>query len=170
MPDQTPSAVYHLDFAGQIPKGRILHVNDQPGSRADIYFHPLHAREPLVWELNCLTLHQVGFGYWQQRWTHPGRMQEGLEGLSLAVSQWKIVPASRMPGGRYVFPVEHKGACIWLIRSGYCTAALRDAMNDMLLRIAGDGLWEQSWNEEQEPPIGGPWIPLLAPPRVPASV
>lgn len=171
MPDeQTPAIVYHLDFDGRIPAGQLIHVDDRPGGQADVYLHRLHVREPLVWELNWLSLQHVGLGYWRQRWAGGGQVQEDAEDLGIAVSRWKIVPADEMPSGRYIFFTEQQGTCLWLARSGYCTVSLRDAMNAMLLRAAGDGLWEQSWNDDQDLPIARPCVPLLAPPLVPASV
>lgn len=171
MPDeQTPSIVYHLDFAGRIPKGQVIHVDDRPGGQADVYFHPLHVRESLVWELNWLSLNHVGLGYWRQRSTHEGQVHEGAQNLGIAESAWKIVPRSEMPDDRHIFFAELKGTCLWLVRSGYCTVTVQDEMNAMLLRAAGDGLWEQSWEDGQEPPIARPHASLLAPPLVPTSV
>ncbi|MET8818518.1 hypothetical protein [Streptomyces rochei] len=169
MSDQCTSAVYHLAQPGRLPSGRLVHVEDRPGALADIYLHTLHVREPLLWELNWITRHQVGNGLWQQRWTQDGRMQEPAKGLGLAVSRWEIVPDSAMPRGRAVMPVEEDGSCIWLIRAGYCTVSVRDAMNGMLERIAGDGLWLQRWEDRR-----GRWSashpePVLASPVVPMS-
>lgn len=161
MPHQT-SAVYHLDFAGRIPPGRTLGVEDHKGGTADIFLHPLHAREPLVWGLNWVTRHQVGYGLWRQRWTDDERMKRAARGLGVAVSRWEIVPRREMPRDRYVFPVEQEGSCIWLIRSGCCTVDLRDDMNVMLERIAGDGLWEQAWRQGQKPGGAVP-TPVLTP-------
>ncbi|MFG2679240.1 hypothetical protein [Streptomyces sp. NPDC048392] len=153
-----------------MPSGRLVHVEDRPGALADIYLHTLHVREPLVWELNWITRHQVGNGLWQQRWTHPGRMQEPAKGLGVAVSRWEIVPGVTMPRGRTVMPVEEDGSCIWLIRAGYCTRSVRDEMNAMLERIAGDGLWLQRWDDRcVRPPAPDP-VPVLAPPVVPLSL
>lgn len=164
MPDQ-PSAVYHLDWAGRIPPGKLIHIEDRPDGTSDIFLHPFHARAPLTWQFNWLTRHQVGYGLWQQRWTHEGRMQEPVEGKDIAESRWEIVPARAMPWGKVVVPVESDKSCIWLIKSGHCTVHLRDAMNLMLERIAGDGLWRQPWDEEQripERPVTP--APLVAPP------
>ncbi|MFC8365574.1 hypothetical protein ACFUIY_37600 [Streptomyces griseorubiginosus] len=171
MPDeQTPSIVYHLDWAGRIPKGQVIHVDDRPGGQADVYFHPLHVREPLLWELNSLSHNHVGFGYWRQRWTHEGRVQEEAEHLGVAVSAWKIVSPDEMPDDRHIFFIENKGTCLWLVRSGYCTVTVQNQMNAMLLRAAGDGLWEQSWDDGQDLPKPRPCVPLVAPPLVPTSV
>jgi hypothetical protein len=171
MPDeQTPSIVYHLDFAGRIPKGQVIHVEERPGGQADVYLHPLHVREPLVWELNWLSLNHVSYGYWRQRWTGEGQVQEDAENLGVAVSAWKIVPRSEMPDDRHIFFVENKGTCVWLARSGSCTVTVQNEMNNMLLRAAGDGLWEQSWNDGQDIPRARPCVPLVASPLVPTSV
>ncbi|WP_328439398.1 hypothetical protein OHA71_23965 [Streptomyces sp. NBC_00444] len=77
-------------------------------------------------------------------------MQQPAEGLGIAESSWEIVPANEMPRSRSVFPVEEDGSCVWLIRSGSCTTALQDEMNQMLVRIAGDGLWLQAWYDERK--------------------
>ena len=158
------SAVYHLDFSGRIPPGQLFHIEDHEGGVADVYLHPLHVRANLVWDLNWLVRHQVGHGYWRQRWTEGDRMQRPAEGLGIAVSRWEIVPASEMPRNRYAFPVEEEGSCIWLIRSGYCTTALMDEMNVMHERAVGDGLWVQVWEEGRWPPVPRPVspAPLLA--------
>lgn len=169
MPEQ-PSVVYHLDFGGHIPPGRLVHPVETPDGTVEVYFHPLHIREPLVWELNWVTQHCVGFEYWRQRWTYDGRMHEAPEGLAIAESAWEIVPARKMPEGRYVFQFELKGSSFWKIRSGYCTESLRREMNLMLARIAGDGLWEQVWDEGGGLPISRPQPALLAPSLLPATI
>src|SRR3954468_964599 len=163
MPYEQMTAIFHLDTFGRMPPGRLVYAEDRPGGQADIYFHPLHVREPLVWELNWIARQQVGMGHWRQRWTSDGRMQEAPKGLGIAMSRWEIVSSDRMPKGRHVFPVEEGGSCIWLIRGGSCTAALRDEHNQLLRRIAGDGLWVQAWSggKEQRPEVLR--APLLAP-------
>lgn len=165
--EEHPSAVYRLAGTDLIPPGRLVYVDDRDDATSDIYLHRLHARSELVRELNWLTRHQVGDGLWRQRWTTEGRMQQPAEGRGIAVSRWEIVPAAAMPQDRTAFPTEEDGACIWNIRSGKCTAQLRDEMNRMLERIAGDGLWIQSWYERIESPERQATpTPLLAPPAV----
>lgn len=165
MSHQYQSAVYHLDLSGRIPPGRVIYVEDHPGGLADIYVHPFHVRQQLLWDLNWTLRHQVGYGLWRQNWTHRGRMQHPAEGLGVAASVWEIVPADEMPRDRYVFPVEEDGSCVWLIRSGSCTITFLDEMNRMSDRIAGDGLWLQDWSEGQGPQEKQPatLAPLLAP-------
>lgn len=97
-------------------------------------------------------------------------MQEPVEGLGIAVSRWEIVPARAMPGQCYVAPVEEEGSCIWLVRDGQCTHALRDAMNAILERIAGDGLWLQHWYDRGKPLPTSDATPVPTPPAVPLSV
>ncbi|MDT0477428.1 hypothetical protein RM863_35430 [Streptomyces sp. DSM 41014] len=72
-------------------------------------------------------------------------MQEPLENLGVAVSAWEIVSPRRMPSIRSVVPIDQEGSCIWIIREGACTRELCAAMNAILQRIAGDGLWLQYW-------------------------
>ncbi len=163
---QHESAVYHLDLSGRIPPGRLVSVEEQPGGLADIYMHPLHVRQPLLWELNWLTRHQVGYGLWRQKWDHSGRTRQPAQGLSVAASSWEIVPSAELPKGCHVFPLEEDGSCVWLIRSGYCTATFVNEMNRLLDRIAGDGLWLQDWSNHgpgtrQERPAA--LAPLLEP-------
>lgn len=165
MPQQYESAVYHLDLSGRIPPGQLVYVEEQPGGVADIYIHPLHVRQPLLWELNWLTRHMVGYGLWRQNWDQSDRTRQPPEGLSVAVSCWEIVPADELPRDCCVFPLEEEGSSVWLIRSGSCTAAFVDEMNRMLDRIAGDGLWLQEWSDgrrsrEEQPAV---LAPLLTP-------
>ncbi|MFJ2515641.1 hypothetical protein ACIPEL_36490 [Streptomyces griseoviridis] len=139
------SAVYHRDLAGRIPPGDLVYVEDHEGAWSDIYLHPDHAKSELVHDFNWVTRHQIGSGLWQQNWTHDGRMQEPAEGLGVAISGWEIVPHRRMPSSRSVVPIDQDGSCMWIIREGACSDELCAAMNAMLRRIAGDGLWLQYW-------------------------
>lgn len=168
MPDQPVSVVYHLDILGHIPPGRLVYVDDRDGGVADAYFHRLHARQELVWQLNWIGRHQVGMGLWRQRWTHDGRMQQPSEGRNLNVSRWKIVSPAKLPKGCHVFPTEQDGSCLWLIRRGSCTTDLLREMNGMLERIAGDGLWEQVWEEGPEHQYGI-LLPAMGPAALPLS-
>lgn len=166
MPQQVSAAVYHIDTFQRVPPGRLMHVEDRPGGQADIYFHPLHAREPLVWQLNWVLRAQVGLGHWRQRWADGDRydrMQQAPEGRGICMARWEIVSPDRMPKGRHVFPVEQAGSVAWLIRGGSCTAALCDEHNEMMRRIAGDGLWVQAWNGDQEPRAEGQRPSLIEP-------
>ncbi|MDT7847256.1 hypothetical protein [Streptomyces justiciae] len=171
MQDLYTSTVYHIDQFGQLPSGALLRAKDRPGGIVDVYLHPLHVRSELVWDLNWLTRHQVGNGLWRPGWAETGHMNEPAEGLGIAASRWEIVPAAAMPRRRTVIPVEEEGSVVWLVREGSCTRAMRDAMNALLDRIAGDGLWLQCWYERRERPAPeGSGSPLLAPPALPLSV
>lgn len=169
MSDQYTSAAYHPARLGRMTPGRLVHVEDRPGALAGIYFHPLHVRSWLLWDLNRLTRHHVGYGLWRQAGTREGRMQEPAQGLGIAVSRWEIVPAAAMPRRRAVMPVEEEGSCVWLIREGQCTRDLRDAMNAMLERMAGDGLWLQHWYDGRHLPPAPTRGPRHAPSAVPLS-
>lgn len=154
MPDQYPSATYHLAGRERIPQDRLVYVDEHEDALSRIYLHRLHADSRLLDAFNRISGHQVGHGMWRQNWTHEGRMQLPAQGLGVAVSQWEILPAHCMPSERVLIPVEEEGLCVWLIREGYCTRALRDEMNRKLERIAGDGLWLQDWHGYQA--LGAP--------------
>jgi hypothetical protein len=165
MPDQYTSAVYHIAQPGRVLPA-LVHVEDQPDATADIYFHPLHVRSALVWDFNWVTRHQIGHGLWRQRWTDDGRMLQPAEGRCIAISRWEIIPARAMPRTTTVVPVEEHGSCIWLIKEGQCTTAMRDAMNQMLERIAGDGLWLQQWFDKRKLSSAPALPPVPFPPVV----
>ncbi|MFI1723873.1 hypothetical protein [Streptomyces sp. NPDC020489] len=112
----------------------------------DIYLHPLHVRSDLVRDLNRIVRQQVGHGLWRQRWTEDGRMQDPPQGLGIAECRWELIPSADMPKGVAIMPVEGERSCIWLVRAGSCTCAMRDEMNRILERIVGDGLWVQCWD------------------------
>lgn len=161
MPDQCASAVYHLAQPGQLLQGELVHIEDSPDATANIYLNRFHIRDTLVWDFNWITRHQVGNGLWQQRWSNDGRMQDPPHDLGIAISRWELVPTADMPRGRNLFAVSSHGSCIWLIRSGQCTQAMCDVMNEKLRRIAGDGLWMQRWyepNEHPPTPLPGPTL------------
>ncbi|MER7967654.1 hypothetical protein ABTX35_01325 [Streptomyces sp. NPDC096080] len=162
------SAIYHRGLPSHCPPGQLVLVEDHDGAWADIFLHHDHVRPEVVWDFNWLTRHQIGNGLWQQRWTHPGRMQEPIEGHNIAQSTWELYPAHKLPRDRFVLPVEHQGSCAWLIRKHFCTTALRDEMNNRVLkRIAGDALWIQYWYRYQ---ASAPRLPLRLPPAAPALV
>jgi len=150
MPEERSTVVYHLDHFGRRQPGRLIRIDDIPGGHSNVYFHPLHIRAQLVHELTQLGLHQVGHGLWRQHWIAPDRVEQPTEGFDLAESRWEIVPAHEMPRRRCIVPIEEDGSCIWHIKAGYCTAALAAEMNQMLERIVGDGLWCQTWPDEQQ--------------------
>jgi hypothetical protein len=84
------------------------------------------------------------------------------QGFDVAMCRWEIVPAAAMPSDRVVVPLEEAGTCLWLIREGYVTRALRDEMNRMLQRTVGDGLWVQRWDDPR-PGVDGAVRPALVP-------
>lgn len=170
MSDHHRSVVYHLAQPGQLPPGRIAYADERDGAIADVYLHPLHARNPLCRDVNWHHRQLIGYGLWDQRWTNDGRTHAPGPGLGIAIAAWRIVPAHEMPDDCYAFPIEEDGICIWLIRAGYCTAALRDEMNWLLDRVASDGLWLQAWYEHQDPPAAAPRRPQATPPSLLARV
>ncbi|OSZ56284.1 hypothetical protein OQI_33865 [Streptomyces pharetrae CZA14] len=160
---------YQIDTDCQIPAGRTVVVRDQPGSRSVILLAPGHASEQLAQQITRLSGHQIVHGSWRQRWTTDGRMQRPAQGLGLAVSRWERVPGDMLPAGRIVLGVEHDGSCVWLIDEDECSRQLQNDMNDLLYRLAGDGLWLQVWFRRR-PQLAGPGrYPLHAPPAAPLA-
>lgn len=157
---------YEIATQGQIADGRTIDILDRPGGQAAILLAPGHSSEPLAAEITRLSYHQIVHGMWRQRWTDDGRMRRPAQGLQVAVSRWETVPAHMMPSGRIVFGVEQDGSCVWLIDEDYCTRQLQNGMNDLLLRLAGDGLWIQMWLRRR-PLQAAAASPLLAPPTQP---
>ncbi|MGW3417017.1 hypothetical protein [Streptomyces phaeochromogenes] len=90
-------------------------------------------------------------------------MKRPPQGLGVAVSRWEAVPPRMMPRGHIAFGLSRGGSCIWLIDERYCTKQLQDDMNDLLLRLAGDGLWVQVWFWDWPPGRNQTSRPLLAP-------
>ncbi|MDX2566046.1 hypothetical protein PV413_23910 [Streptomyces scabiei] len=172
---QQQHALYRLAKPGELDEGRLADIRDQPGQsgepgRIEFILHPDHAEEPLLDQFTRVTNHCVVHGLWRQRWTDDGRMARPAQGLRLCVLRWETVPADLMPSGRAVMPTEDHGWCIHLVSDRYCTSQLRDAMNDLLLRLGGDGLWVQVWFKRRPfPPVPAP-DPLLAAPTLPMAL
>lgn len=168
MPDTPRIKVrYRVAAQGEIPDGRLVDIRDRPGGQTEIRLDPLHTRRLLSDQFTSLSGHQIVHGSWRQRWTNDGRMMRPAQGLMLAVSRWETVPANDLPDGQVVFGVAWKGTCIWLVSEDYCTGQLRDAMNDQLLRLAGDGLWIQVWFHRRPVPTPCGSVPPLVAPRAP---
>lgn len=153
MPNQHQSVIYTLGVPDNASPTQLIHVEEHPDALAAVYINPLEMRSPAVWDVNWLTRHQMGHSLWQQSWTadsHEGRVQESPQGLRVAVARWEIRPASQMPRGVHVVPVERRGHFVWHIRSGFITQALCDTVNTTFERIVGDALWVQRWHDYQE--------------------
>ncbi|TQE35440.1 hypothetical protein [Streptomyces ipomoeae] len=97
-------------------------------------------------------------------------MKRAAEGLMLAVARWETVPPHLMPTGHLVVPIEDDGSCICVIDERYCTRQLQHDMNDLLLRLAGDGLWIQCWFRHRKPPATASQDPLPAPTLIPVAL
>lgn len=154
---------YRIATRGEIPDGRTVDIQDQPGSRSAVLIAPGHSSVRLTRAITDLAGHQVVHGAWRQRWTTDGRMRDPAQGLMLAVSRWERVPARMMPSGRVVVAVEEGGSCVWLVDEDECSQRAQNDMNDLLLRLAGDGLWIQCWPHRRSLPASGP-APVLTMP------
>lgn len=87
----------------------------------------------------------------------------------LAVSRWERVPGHMLPSGRVVVGVEEDGSIVWLVDEDECTRQAQNDMNDLLLRLVGDGLWIQCWFGRRPLAAASP-APLLSAPGQPLPV
>lgn len=163
-------ALYRLAAPGEIPKGRAIRVKDRPGGQIEFLLSPDHTEQPLCDEFDRATKHSVVHGLWRQRWTEDGRLTRPAQGLRLAVLRWEAVPPDMMPTGRLLVTVEDEGWCVHLVDERYCTRQLQGEINDLLLRLAGDGLWVQAWLRRRPFPSAAAPDPLLAPPVIPMAL
>jgi hypothetical protein len=153
---------YRLAEQGEIPDGRTVDVKDRPGGQAEILLDPGNSGPRLPVGITLLCSHQIVHGLWRQRWTHDDRMRGPAQGLRVAVSRWERIPGHKLPAGLAVYGVEEDGSCIWLVDEDECSMQLQNDMNDMLLRLAGDGLWIQVWLKHHRAAIAAG--PALFPP------
>ena len=80
-----------------------------------------------------------------------GLMAEN-EGKAHANVRVEVAPASAMPDGCRVVPVEREGELIWVIREGEMSEGLRADLNQILAHIQTTGLWVQNWGGATPPP------------------
>ncbi|MFD9445474.1 hypothetical protein ACFWBR_42485 [Streptomyces sp. NPDC060006] len=155
---------YETVNAGRIRGPRSVDISDRPGGRSSILLASSECRRRVADQLTGLSGHQIVHGSWRQRWTDDGRMRRPAQGLGLAVSRWERVPGRVLPSGHAVVGVEEDGMCVWLIDEDDCTQRIQNDMNDLLFRLAGDGLWIQCWlrNTRAHSPISAaPAAPLV---------
>ncbi|WP_141307206.1 hypothetical protein [Streptomyces spinoverrucosus] len=93
--------------------------------------------------------------------------RRSAQGLMLAVSRWERVPGCMLPSGRVVVGVEEDGSIVWLVDEDECTRQAQNNMNDLLLRLVGDGLWIQCWFGRRPLPAVASPAPLLTAPGAP---
>lgn len=154
---------YRMAAQEELPNGRAVDITDQPGTRSEILLSPRHSNQRLAEEITTLSSHQIVHGSWRQRWTSGSRMNAPAQGLGLAVSRWERVPARLLPTGRTVVGAEEDGSCVWLVDEDECDQRAANDMNDLLFRLAGDGLWLQAWFRRRPPVASTGATPRLAP-------
>lgn len=154
---------FRIAEPGEITNGRLLQVGDVQGGRVDVLAERGHCKGRLIGQVNRIWTHMIVDGMWRQRWTHDGRMERPAQGLGLFTARWERVRPDRIPGGRAVYGVEHEGSAVWLVDEDECSKELQGDVNDLFLRLAGDGLWIQVWLRNGPPPIPVQRRPLLAP-------
>lgn len=161
-------AIYKLVDPGVIPDGRTAGIRDRPGGEIEWLLDSSQTREPLRRALTRVTSHCVVHGLWRQRWTDDGRLEEAPEELRMAVLRWETAPPDMLPTGHLVAAIEMKGWCVLAIDERYCTQRLLYDMNDLQLRLAGDGLWLQTWLRPTSSAVHTPAPRLPAPSLNPA--
>ncbi|WTA31771.1 hypothetical protein OIA45_39600 [Streptomyces chartreusis] len=149
---------------GEIPDGRTAGIRDRPGGHIEWLLDSSQAQEPLRRALTRVTAHCVEHGLWRQRWTDDGRLEEPPEELRMAVLRWETVPPDMLPTGRLVVPIEVDSWCVLAVDERYCSQRLLYDMNDLQLRLAGDGLWVQTWLRPPPASTHTPAPHLSAPP------
>lgn len=161
---------YRIATRGVIPVGRTVDIQEEPhGQSAVVLFAPGHCRRRLAEGLTRLSCHQTAHGAWRQRWTTDGRMELPPQGHMVAVARWERVPGRMLPSGRSLAVIEEDGGAVWLVDEDECTRQAQNDMNDLLLRLAGDGLWVQYWIQRRPLSAVGP-APLLTVPGGPLPV
>ncbi|MEU9349067.1 hypothetical protein AB0D74_48505 [Streptomyces sp. NPDC048278] len=161
---------YRTATRGAIPDGRTVDIRDQAGGQAAVLLDERHCSHLLADRITRLSMHQVVHGHWRQKWTGADRMRGPAEGLMMAVSRWERVPGHMLPSGRVVVAIEEDGSCVWLVDEDECTQQAQNEMNDLLLRLAGDGLWLQCWIQRPPPPTTASPAPPLTVPGAPLTL
>jgi hypothetical protein len=158
---------YRIATRGEIPGDRTADIRDLPGSRAEVLFAPGHIKPRLVAGITRLANHQVVHGSWRQRWTGSSQAAGEAQGFLRGVSRWERIPGRLLPSGRAVVCVEEDGSCVMLVDEDTCTPQLQNAVNDLHLRLAGDGFWIQVWFDRRPLPSALAPAPPLTTPRAP---
>ncbi|MFG3140801.1 hypothetical protein ACGFZA_31920 [Streptomyces sp. NPDC048211] len=74
-------------------------------------------------------------------------MTEATDGSATA----HIELVDYLPGGRTVYPVEIEGELCWLVLRGEMSDRAVAEMNEYLVHITGQRLWEQKWADPEGP-------------------
>ncbi|MGW2985478.1 hypothetical protein [Streptomyces goshikiensis] len=137
----TKSRYYLTD---SLPEGRLIWVDEEPG-RADVQILRGHATKAFVDHMTREHEYILGGGVsaWSQYWT-PGEARAEGEPLHLdyARARWALSPT-----GDIAVALEQDGGFVWVIREGHVDPLVVEAFNKILLRLVGDGLWRQDFEE-----------------------
>ncbi|MET7477941.1 hypothetical protein ABZT17_26740 [Streptomyces sp. NPDC005648] len=155
--------VYRIVDEEEMPDGLVVTIKDWPGGHAEVLFRQGEVSPSLPDELTRQSNHLIVHGSWRQAWTEGERVEGQALGLLLGVNRWESVPSHLMPPGHIVFPIQEEGLCVWVVDEDCVSRKVRNDMNDMLLRMVGDGLWYQNWPKSRPLPAGHPALPDLAP-------
>ena len=158
---------YRIAAPGELPDGRIADIQDLPDSQAEVLFAPGHSSQRLVAGITRLASHQVVHGSWRQSWAGSNQARHPAQGLMMAVSRWERIPGRMLPSGRVIVGVEEDGSCVMLVDEDACTPQLQNAVNDLHLRLAGDGFWIQCWFDHWPLPTPTSPTPFLTAPQAP---
>ena len=161
---------YQIAARDELPEGRVVDLQDRLGGQAAVLLDSDHCSDRLATAITRLSGHQVVHGIWRQRWTDDGRMNDPAQGLMVAVSRWERVPGHMLPDGRVVVCIEEEGSSVWLVDEDECTMRAQTEMNELLLRLAGDGLWVQHWIRRRPLPADSRPAPQLTAPGKPLTL
>jgi hypothetical protein len=150
-------SIYKL--VDSLPHGRSIWVDEEPG-RADVHILRGEATQAFCTRMTEMHEHILSEAFWVQVWEE-GALRVGAppQRLGFAHATWEIDDENNTVGELAV-PLERAGRFVWMIRAGHVKPTAVAEMNQLLLRIVGDGLWQQRW-------AGGPQEPAASVPKVP---
>lgn len=159
----------HLQLAFRIadphefPDDRTVHVKELSEGRLEFLLRVGHAWPSVAEQATLYGAHDVVHGEWRQDWAHSERFERPALGRLLGTFRWEGVPPDEMPDGHAYCNLTYVTGSVGLVRSDATTHRLRNDMNDVLLRAAGDGLWNHHWPIGRPPATGTRPTPLLTP-------
>lgn len=136
------------ELVDSLPDGKLVRVIERPGT-AIVQFVRAQARPTLMDYMTGMVQDVLDQKLWVQVWV-PGepRLDGPIEGLGIAKARWELTPPGiKLPDPAHAF--EKDGEFIFLIEDGEAQPAAVAQYNQILTRIASDGLWQQNWESTE---------------------